>query len=76
MVAYIKITADNVTDEQIEVLLREAANFGDENLVDLCDMALRQPYDDESRFQVRSARIRCACLVEDSRFDDRNMDES
>lgn len=61
-----KVTADNVTDAQIESLLGEAANYGDEAQVDLCNMALREPYDAESRYQVRSARIKCARVIDDA----------
>lgn len=71
MSACVKITADNVTDAQIESLRREAANYGDADQADLCDLALTETTD-YNRFEVRSARIKCARAIDNARA----MDES
>lgn len=61
---YVKITADNVTDEQIEALRAEAATYGDVAMVDLCDAALTEI----DCYEVRSARIKCAIAIENARI--------
>lgn len=49
-----RTTSENVTDEQIEALRREAAEAGDEDMLGFCDEAL---------IGHRNARAECARVI-------------
>lgn len=58
-----KLTADTITDDQIERLQEGAAEAGDMQMVDICRDALRACAPDDVSSWVRDARWMCAKAI-------------
>lgn len=61
------ITADNITDEQLLVLRREALDLGDADMMRLCDIArgynIASSPTDAGADAYKNARARCAKYI-------------
>lgn len=62
-----KITADTITDEQIEELQASAGEAGDLEQVDLCRLALGMTPTIAWNLTPYGARIRCAKVIDNAR---------
>ena len=58
-----QITADTITDDQIEELMAEAGAHGDEEQADICRLALGRRTVRAWNMTPYGARIRCAAVI-------------